>query len=280
MRNHAIHALFLTAALALCSVWASAQVATAVDTIHVMPANVNVPKLLQRNRDTIAAASVTLLDLLELKYGREIRGLTQEQQTTRFDITGKIDPPGVSDPEHNPHAQDFLLDALLKNHFHLKAHDALEDVTFKWLSVIPTGTKFTQSPPGCPTSRDIDTSSHIASQDMSMFSLTKQLSKDLHTEIKDTTNLRGSYVINLDWSPEGVVSHLPPSTTAQFASHLSLMSSEDLLQFALQTQLGLMLVTAHSQKRVTIIDYIELPASVIWLQPKPDSQQTALSSSH
>jgi uncharacterized protein (TIGR03435 family) len=279
MRNQPVHALFLTAVLLELSGRSfSAQVPTAFDNTEITPPNKNVGGLLEQSDDTIAAAQITLLDLLKLKYGNGIRivGLTHEQETTRFDMVTKIDPPGVSDPVHNPKAQTFLIDALLKNHFNLKAHEGLIDITTQQLIALPDNTKLTPSPPRCPCSyKIIVTSDHVKGERIIMPVLAAKLSKELGVEIHDQTNLTGTYSIDLDWSPEALarlqpLGLLPPPYS---------QSPEQLLRQALETQLGLTLLPTHRQELGVIIDYVELPASV-WPDQKPDSTQTALSSSH
>jgi uncharacterized protein (TIGR03435 family) len=279
MRNHVAHALFLTTVLlAPCANSTCAQVPTAYDYTRITPANPRVGKLLELDNDTIAAAQITLLDLLNVEFRYPIRGLTPEQLATRFDVVSKIDPPGISSPEHNPHAQTFVIDALLKNHFQLKAHQAVEEVTFQELRSNPaSGIKFTFSQAPCAGTSEIDTSNHIASQRMSMSRLATLLSKQLHAYVRDQTDLPGRYVIDLNWSQEAVALHLPPQAAPQLSVRLPSMSSQELLQLALSSQLGVYLSPGHETKTVVIIDYIELPANVIWLPPNADA---ALSSAH
>jgi uncharacterized protein (TIGR03435 family) len=269
MRNHAAHALFLAATLlASCPRNTSAQIPTAFDNTSITPANEKVGKLLELSNDTIAAAQITLPDLLQIEFGGRIVGLTDEQQTTHFDVTGKIDPPGVSDPVHNPKARAFTLDALLKNHFHMKAHDGMVDVTTEHLIVGGGGIKFTPAPTPvrCPCPRPIRTpNSHINSGHLSMSSLAHLLSDEFHIGVVDSTGLQGTFVIDLDWLSK---LNVTPQTT------------EQVLRPALETHLGLTLAPTRSQEKATIVDYIEIPASVIWLPQNPDSAQTALSSPH
>jgi uncharacterized protein (TIGR03435 family) len=259
MRNKPVHALFLAAVLlASCAGNASAQVPTAFDNTEITPANKNVGWLLELSNDTIAAAQITLLDLLKIEYHYPIHGLTREQLTTRFDVVAKIDPPGVSDPVRNPKAQAFLIDALLKNHFHLKAHQAMIDVTTQQLIALPDNTKLTPSSPHCPCSHAITVSSnHLKAERILMPVLAAKLSKELGIEISDATNLKGNYSIDLTWSTQASASPQPP---------------EQLLR--------LTLVPAHSKELGIMIDYVDLPANVLWSAPAPDSAQTALSSSH
>ena len=102
MRNHAIHALFLAAALlAVCASNTSAQVPTAFDDTSIKPPNYKVPRFLEGSLDTIAAAHITLIDLITIEYPYSpdnILGLTPEQRNTRFDVVAKIDRPAFPTP--------------------------------------------------------------------------------------------------------------------------------------------------------------------------------------
>ena len=270
MRNHAANALFLaTALLALCATNTSAQVATAYDYTSIKPPNQKVGKLLELSEDTIAAAQITLLDLLTYAYDYQpdhIVGLTQEQLTTRFDVVAKIDPPGVSDPVHNPRAQTFLLDALLKNHFRLKAHQGMVSIDTGQLISL-SSTKLTPSPPPpprCPCPKTVKTTKAILTSDrvkddyISMPALAVQLSKELKIQISDRTNLPGTYSIDLNWSTEALARLQPPGLFPP----PSTLPIEQRVRQALQTQLGLMLVILSHQEKALIIDYVELPVII------------------
>ncbi|HTV08804.1 MAG TPA: TIGR03435 family protein [Candidatus Aquilonibacter sp.] len=267
MRNHATQALFLATALLAPRVGRIyAQVPTAVDTIRITPANTGVPKLLEFNRDSIAAANISLLDLLELEYRYPLRGLRQDQLAHRFDITGRIDPPGISDPEHDPHAYRFLLDTLLKNHFDLVAHQALEAGTAQELVIASGGIKFrpSNSMPHCRCDRrsTVVSENRLTSSYISMSTLAARLSQELHLQIRDTTGLQGAFVIDLKWPPEAVAPALPPGVLPPLPRPLT-QTPEDFLRKALETQLGLTLRPTQTKQLVVEIDNIETPASAM-----------------
>jgi len=259
MRNHGANALFLVILVMLC-VDTSEQVPTTVDKVRITPANPNVGKLLELSNDTIAAASITLSDLLWYEYGgvrpEDIRGLTREQLTTRFDVVGTIDVIGRPDPKQ--HYQSQLIDALLKNHFHLKAHEDTETVSSKELRTSPGGMKLTLTP-HCPCPPDVSTATHFVGHRVAMVALASWLSRKLNSEIADRTNLGGLYTIDLNWSPEGVALNFPPS----YAPRISSLPPEDLLQMALDSQLGLSIETNHHQVTILTIDHIEIPSSLM-----------------
>lgn len=271
MRNHAGHALLLaTALLAFCA-GTAAQVPTAFDNTRITPANPNVGKLLELSNDTIAAANIALLDLLRLKAYEPIRGLRQDQLKIRFDITGRIDPPNVPNPEHDPHASQFLLDALLKNHFRLAAHEAQEPDNVQELVVAPVGIKFHPSTttPDCACSGShsvVITENHLTSSHISMSGLAARLSHELHLQIQNNTNLQGTWVIDLKWSPEAVAPAFPPGVLAPLPSP-SAQPPEDFLRKALESQLGLTLQPSKRLQRVLVIDNIELPAEMSSMLP-------------
>lgn len=269
MRTRSTHALSLAAVLlAPCAGNTSAQVPTAFDQTKITPANEKVGKLLELSNDTIAAALITLLDLLKMEYRGRIIGLTDQQEKIRFDVVARIDPPGVPDPAHNQHAQAFLVDTLLKNHFNMKAHEGMVDITTEHLVVAPGGIKFTPAPArataacACPTPTRVP-SHHLDNGHVFMSSLAHQLSDEFRIEVSDNTNLQGAFAIDLDWLAK---LNITPQTT------------EQVLTKALETHLGLTFTPTHRQEKAFIVDYIELPASVIWLPPNPDSAQTTSSS--
>lgn len=250
MRNHAIHALFLAAALLLLSSRASAQVVpTALDQVNITPPNYKVPRFLETSLDTLAAAHVTLIDLITLKYPYSpdhIIGLTPEQRTTRFDVVAKIDPPGVADPAHNPHAFQFLIDALLKNHFRLVVHES--DKPFEQL-LISNPAKL----PPCPAAASPSTSdsSHPTIPCITMDEFATRLSTELNVRVENRTNLSATFAIGFNWSGPPVVIRgkllrLPPS-----------------LEPALNTGLGLTLVPGQpGQNKNLVVDHVELPSII------------------
>ena len=261
MRNHAVHALCFTAALLTsCARNISAQVPTAFDNTRITPANEKVGKLLEVSNDTIAAAQITLLDLLKVEHPGRIVGLTDQQENTRFDVTARIDPPGVADPVHNRNAQTFLVDALLRNHFAMKAHEGMVDITTERLVVAPGGIKFSPAPArataacACPTTPRIR-GHHLDNGHLYMSGLAHELSDQFHIGVEDSTNLQGAFGINLDWL---TTLNITPQT------------AEQVLSKALQTHLGLTFIPTHRQEKAFIVDYIEIPASVVWLPPPAD----------
>ena len=247
MRNHAIHALFLAAALlAVCASNTSAQVPTAFDDTSIKPPNYKVPRFLEGSLDTIAAAHITLIDLITIEYPYSpdnILGLTPEQRNTRFDVVAKIDPPGVPDPEHNPHAYAFMIDALLKNHFRLAVHET--DKPFEQLMVILNAAKVPPCPPD--SSSSTSDSNHSAIPCITMDEFAMRLSNELNIRVVNTTNLVGTFAIAFNWggapvTVRGNLLRLPPS-----------------LQPTLNSALGLTLVPGRGQGKFLIVDHVEFP---------------------
>jgi uncharacterized protein (TIGR03435 family) len=253
MRNHAARALFLAAALLLLSNGTSAQVPTAYDYTSIKPPNQKVPHFLEGSLDTIAAAHITLLDLITIEYPYSpdrIVGLTPEQRNTRFDVVAKIDPLGVPDPEHDPHAYRFMIDALLKNHFRLIVHE--NDKPFAQLMVIGNATKLASCPPaGSPSTTA--TSNHIASECITMDEFATRLSNQLNIQVVNQTSLPGTFAIALNWTPAPIV----PSTAR--GGFLRLPPS---LLAALRGDLGLALVPSTSEQnrnKILVVDHVEFP---------------------
>jgi uncharacterized protein (TIGR03435 family) len=251
MRNQPAYALLLATALLLPSL-AAAQVPTAVDEFHISPPNTEVLRLVEDNRDAIAAAHITLLDLIRLQYPQyapdHIIGLTPQQRSTRFNIVAKIDPPGVRDPEHDPHARIFMIDALLKNHFHLVVHET--DKPYEQLIAVANGTK----PAPCPPSESYSTTLNSAPAPtgcITMDEFATRLSNPLHIQVINATDLTGTFALAFNWSLLGLVPH--PSR-----GHLPFLPPA--LLTSLQTNLGLTLVPVPANRSKTlVVDHAELP---------------------
>lgn len=228
--------LLLAVAILTLPVGIHAQVPTAYDYTRVTPPNRNVGKLLELSNDTIAAAQITVLDLLTIEFPRYttdyIRGLTDEQRTARFDVVSKIDPPGVTDAVHDRNASRFLIDALLKNHFRLAAHEALEDETTEDLLAIPNRPR----PTPCPR--------HSSQGCISMQILASRLSDELHTKVVNKTDLGGTYVVAFNWSPQDGASREP---------------LDQLISTSLAKQIGVWLSPSRRRVNVVIVDHIEIP---------------------
>lgn len=255
--------LLLTAALlAPCAVSSSAQgVPTAYDYTNITPPNQKVSRLLENSNDTIAAAHITLLDLITLEYPyrpEDIFGLTEDQRTTRFDVAAKIDPPGVPNPEHAPLAYKFTIHALLRNHFLFVAHEAQEDVTFEQLMVIPNGPK----PGPCLSRRARLAGNHPASICTSTSALAARLSHDLHIEVDDKANLPAAFAMDPNWSSDPVAFRKTPGAQPQLPQGL---------ETALQT-VGLTLVPSHKREKVLIVDSVGFPAIIYETKAATDSQ--------
>lgn len=261
MRQLDANALFLAAALLLsCSI--SAQVVpTALDTTSITPPNYKVPRLLEGSNDTIAAAHITLLDLITIEFpssSNYVYGLTEEQRTARFDVVARIDPPGVSSPEHDPHAYKFMIHALLRNHFNLVAHESMEDVTFEQLMVTPNGAK----PAPCLPRRARIASNHPTSECTTTSGLAARLSHELQIEVDDRANLPGAFALDLNWPSEPVPFPKTPGAVPQLPQSL---------QTAL-IRLGLTLVPSKKPEKVLLIDSVGFPAILEATKASTDSQ--------
>jgi uncharacterized protein (TIGR03435 family) len=245
MRNHAIHALFVAATLLAPCTGSSAQVVpTALDRVNITPPNYKVPHFLEGDHDTIAAAHITLLDLLTIEYPYSpdhIIGLTPEQRNTRFDVVAKIDPPGVSDPEHDPRAYKFMIDALLKNHFRLVVHET--DKPFEQLMVASDATK----PGPCPPAGSPST---IVSECLTMDEFAARLSNEVHVDVVNRTNLSGTFAIGFNWLSGLIV---PPPAAGR------LPRLPQSLRTGLRASLGLMLMPGQNQNKNLVVDHVEFP---------------------
>jgi uncharacterized protein (TIGR03435 family) len=140
-----------------------------------------------------------------------------------------------------------MIDALLKNHFHLVVHE--NDKPFEQLMMIGNATKPAPCPP--PSSTSTGTSNHVASECITMDELATQLSNELHIDVVNKTNLPGKFAIGFNWPPEPIV----PSTARGGFPRLPRG-----LQTALKTDLGLALIPGVNQNKVLVVDYVELPS--------------------
>lgn len=262
MRNHAIHALIFAAALLLIP-GISAQIPTAVEKVNITPPNYKVPQLLEVSNDTLAATQVTLIDLIRVEYDYppdRIFGLTQDQRDTRFDVAAKIDPPGVANPEHDPHARKFLIHALLRNCFSLVAHEAQVDVTFEQLIAIPNATKPIPCLPR--RHRSTDAGNHPTTECMTTSSVAARLSHTLHVEVDDRANLPTAFAMDLNWSSDPIPFPKNPGDQPQLPHGL---------ETALQN-VGLTLIPSRKREPVLIIDSAGFPAIIEATKASSDGQ--------
>lgn len=259
MRTQSARALFLAAIpLALCVTGISAQVATAYDYTSIKPPNPKVPRFLEGSLDTLAAAHITLIDLITIKYQYspdKIVGLTPEQRTTRFDVVSKIDPPGVADPVHDPHAYSFMIDALLKNHFRLVVHQTDKPSAQLVLSSNPPKL------PACPPDNSSSTTGdHPAIPCITLDEFATRLSNELHIQVLNLINLPGTFAIGFHWAgpPIAVRGNLPRLPPA--------------LLLALNTGFGLTLLPAPANGKVLVVDHAELPTILEETRAATDNQ--------
>jgi len=239
MRNHAANALFHAAAFFLLPNLSAQVVPTALDQVNITPPNYKVPHFLEGSQDTIAAAHITLIDLVTIEYDYspdKIIGLTPEQRNTRFDVVAKIDPPGVADPVHDPHAYSFMIDALLKNHFRLVVHET--DKPFEQLLVSDAA----KLPPCAPAN-----SSSPAIACITLDEFATRLTKELNIRVENMTHLPGTFAIGFHW------------TGAPIVIRGNLLRPPPGLQPTLNNALGLTLIPGRSQQKLLVIDHVEFP---------------------
>jgi uncharacterized protein (TIGR03435 family) len=159
-------------------------------------------------------------------------------ETDRFDIVAKFPPQ--SEAEKVP----LMLQALLSDRFKLTLHRETKELPVYALTVARNGPKFKKS----ETASGITTNSsrtqwHVVAK-VSMERFAEFLTSEAGRLVLDKTGLPGSYVMTLDWAPDGA-----PTGTDDVALP-SLFT-------ALQEQLGLKLAFTKAPVETLVIDHVD-----------------------
>jgi uncharacterized protein (TIGR03435 family) len=179
--------------------------------------------------------------------------------TERWDIQAKAD--GVQG--QLPIDQTLkMLQALIKERFHLEMHHETKEMTFYALVVGKNGSKLTPhtGEPPQPGERLRVRRGTLTVKQGGMATLVRQLTLQLGRQVVNKTGLTGTYDFTLEWTsepgqggPESI--GLPPAPEPQQASD----STGPSIFTALQEQLGLRLDAQKGPVDIIVIDRAEKP---------------------
>ena len=202
--------------------------------------------------------NTTLADLIEFAYGlheKQIVGGPDWMNSTKFDITGKPDTPGMP----NDKQLKAMVQKLLRDRFQLAFHPDQRDLSAYVLSVAKAGSKMKQNtgdPNGLPG---------LFFQGLGVLSVRNARMEDfaglmqsavLDRPVVDHTGLAGRWDFLLKWTPDESQfgGRVPPPADPPPAD------APPPLFTALQEQIGLKLEAEKTSVKVIVLDHIEQPS--------------------
>ena len=195
---------------------------------------------------TFTATNLPLKRLLESAYDIKadlISGLPDSMNSLCFDVTAKMLDP---DPEALKKLRDKdkmkLLFPVLLERFHLRAHKETRTLPIYELQLAQGGSKLKQVTGDGDGTVSMN-GRQMVLKNMDAGRLAGFLSDVVQRKVVDKTGLKGSYDLDLTWTPEGAEQNDGPPV----------------IFTAVQEQLGLKLVPAKGPVEVLVVDSIEMP---------------------
>ena len=151
----------------------------------------------------VTLTNTTLSDCLRYAYGitndAQIQGPDWiRSKEVRFDIVAKA-PPDTPLPQLL-----LMLQALLTERFHLVLHHEPKELPYLALTVGKKGAELHEADDVPDSSQRISIPGKIVSPRMSTQVLATLLSRFMRQTVLDMTGLKGSYSVNLLWTPENL----------------------------------------------------------------------------
>jgi uncharacterized protein (TIGR03435 family) len=196
------------------------------------------------NHGAVALTNVTLSECTQFAYGLisddQVDGpVWKRDRHIRFDIAAKTSPDASLD-QVRP-----MMQHLLAERFHLAVHRAQKPIAHLELSVARKGLKMPVSPAGAVRVPSTYKLGRVIYDQMSMHTLTVQLSRLLRQPVLDLTGLTSLYDVRLEWAPDDA----PPADAAA-------VPLPDIFQ-AVEEELGLHLESKKTPLDVIAIDRAE-----------------------
>jgi uncharacterized protein (TIGR03435 family) len=191
----------------------------------------------------VTAVNTTLSKILQVAYGLGALQITGPGwiDSDRFDLDGKS-PEGVPDSDVMP-----MLQALLKERFHLSAHLEKKEVPVYNLVVAKEGPKFQPFDPShIPPAPPRNGASSMIIGPVTMIQLAGSLTSAAGRPVMNKTGLDGRYFCAVVFSP----------LAAQSTGNASDSGPLDIFQ-AVQQQLGLKLEPAKTPLDILVVDHAE-----------------------
>jgi bla regulator protein blaR1 len=214
--------------------------------------------LIVRPNAEFGTINTTLADVIEFAYGlheKQIVGGPDWIHSTKFDITGKPDTPGMP----NDKQLKLMVQKLLRDRFQLTFHSDERELSAYVLSVAKAGNKMkedTADPDGLPG---------LFFQGLGVLSVRNARMEDftgllqsavLDRPVVDRTNLQGRWDFLLKWTPDESQfgGRVPPPQDPPPAD------APPPLFTAIQEQIGLRLEAAKTSVKVIVLDHLEQPS--------------------
>lgn len=213
----------------------------------------------------------------------QISGGTNWLNSDRYDVDAKIEDADVTAMEKLPPDQSteqlrLRVQSLLTDRFQLKLHRDSKELPVYALVVAKNGPKLEEAKPGDtypnaikgPDGKPLRSmgmmrmgGGEIRGQGIPISNLVMMLSQQLGRSVLDQTGLKGSYNIDLKWTPDqsqhampmGPDAGPPPTESAPAPD-----TSGPSIFTALQEQLGLKLESTKGPVEFLVIDHIEKPS--------------------
>jgi uncharacterized protein (TIGR03435 family) len=209
---------------------------------------------------TFTTGNAPLKSILHFAFGlpeNQIVDTPAWVDSANFDIFAKAGPDADAQlnalsGDQNELAKQQMVQALLADRFHLKAHRETRQLPIYNLVVAnpKTGPKLVASESNGTMIDSGRKSIRIQGGDDSVELLAEYLSKTLGRNVVDKTGVTGRYDISLKWTPEDVIAaNVDPAPDAK----------PDIFT-AIQEQLGLKLVPTKAPVPVLVIDHVEMPS--------------------
>ncbi|MEO6816084.1 MAG: TIGR03435 family protein [Edaphobacter sp.] len=196
--------------------------------------------------DNFSAINITLLNPMRWAYKipeKQILNGPSWLSSTRFDIQAKADSTEQIKPlRFDQDLKRRMVQALFADRFYLKLHQETRALPAYDLVIAKNGSKLQLAKSDGKTIRV--GRSYFTGQGLTTAIIAEQLSDISGRIVIDKTNLKGSYDLKLQWTPDDA-----PATNNSAPSFFT----------ALQEQLGLKLESAKEAVPVLVIDHIELP---------------------
>jgi uncharacterized protein (TIGR03435 family) len=182
--------------------------------------------------------------------------------TTKFDIQAKADSSlddrmrGLSSDQGKVQKRQ-MLQALLADRFHLKAHQETRELPVYVLVVAKGGPRFLPSKTSGTTIDGGHGRIRVQGSDNTIKLLAEQLANQLGRPVIDQTGIQGRFDLTLQWTPDELAA--PGHTGTDVGTSAADYSGPSIFT-AIQEQLGLKLESQKGPVQVLVIDKVEMPS--------------------
>jgi uncharacterized protein (TIGR03435 family) len=256
-------AAMFSATVILC-VHAPAQVAAAAQSFDVASIHINNTEtdghhhiISDPTESRFRTVNLALRDLIQFAYGvpdSQILGGPTWLDSIMFDIDAKSDAAVDAElralpAEQARHQKQLMVQELLADRFQLKVHQETRQLPVYALVIARDGPKFKPSKIDGTTIDAGRARLHVAGSDDTVNILARELAQVLGRVVVNRTGLKGSYDLNLRWTPDDAA-----------ASASSSSDTPPDIFTAIQEQLGLKLESTKGSVPVLVVDSIEKPS--------------------